>query len=619
MSTENGAPGWQRWWEDTEQVERFKQRMSGGNHSRRAALAIIGSAAAAAAAIACGSDDKSSGSGSSAPATGGSSSGQAGVVPTVAGGATSGRGPKPGEKLAREQTYRNTVTDEPATFDYNFNLYAASSSLVLAGLLKFDPENQPVPDIAESFSTNATGDVYTFKIRKGSKWSNGDEVTAKDYVYSWTRRLDPNSGADYKAFLHDIKNGADFSNKKITDPAQLGLKAVDDYTLEVTLQSPAGYFPALVAYQAAFPAHKATVEQFGKQYGTEADKFTSNGPFKASKWEHNKSFEIVKNEGYWDAKNITLTKITYQIIKQEQRVVSYENNEIDNVPSANVGDLKRLEGDSKLKSHIFKFDQVGAWYLLPNPKFEPFSGADGLKVRQAMAHVIDRDKLVKDVIAGLGTPAYTMNPPSTPFYNTNKYEQYTMFDPKMAMDLLKGTKYEGGKNWPKITMSMRNNEADAHKASMAALVQMFKEYLGMTIDQEIADPQVVYNEMRQGNKQMMWLRWYNDYPDANNTNYETFSSKIPAGSRRVWWDNPEYDDLVIKAKGEPNFEKRKALYIQSDEILAREAVGIFAYYPLAYGLRRPTVKGQPVNKAGFAVPDWNIFIREAEYLYITEA
>lgn len=598
---DNVDPNVREWWNDPVQRARFEERMDAGGMSRRRVLSIIGAFAAGTALVACGgSDEKETTSGSQAPAGGTQAAGQA--------SATS-------EKLAKEQFLRNTVTDEPSTFDYNFSLYAASSSYVGAQLLKFDPEFNVKPDLAESFTPNATGDVFTFKIRKGSKWSNGEDVKAGDFVYSYTRRLDPNSGADYKAFLYDIKNGKKFATKEITDPSQLGLKAIDDQTLEITLEQPAGYFPALAAYTAAMVVSKSGVDKFGKDYGLDADKYVASGPFKPTKWEHNKSYEVSKNEGYWDAANVKLSRVSYLIVKQDQRVPTYENNEIDLVPSANFGDLKRLQSDSKLSKEIFQFDQVGTWYLMPNPKFAPF---DEPKVRQAMAHAIDRDKLVKDVLQGLGKPAYTMNPAGTVFYNSNTYDAQTKFDPKMAMDLLKGTKYEGGKNWPNITMSVRNNEADAHRASMAALIQMFKEHLGMNIDSEQGDPQALYKEMWQGNKQLMWLRWYMDYPDANNTSFECFYSKIPAGSRRSWWENAEYDKLVEQAKGEPNLEKRKQLYVQADEVMIKDGGAVFAYYPLAYGLRKPYVKGTPKNAKGDEVPDWNIFVRQMDTMYILE-
>lgn len=606
MSEQTNGSG-QNWWDDQEQMARFEQRMSASPLSRRAVLGLIGAVAAGAAAAACGSDEKETSKATTAPS--GGSSPAAGAATTTGGGTS-------GEKLAKEQVLRNTVTNEPATFDYNFDLYAASSNYVSAGLLKYDANLNPVPDLAESFTVSTDGLKYTFKMRQGSKWSNGDPITAKDFEFSWKRRLNPATGANYAAFLYDIKNGEKFSKKEVTDENQVGVKAIDNNTLEVTLESAAGYFPALVAYVAAVPVHPATAQKNGDKTGTDVDKWVSSGPFKLTKWEHNKSFEITKNENYWGAKDIKLEKVTYLIVKQEQRVTTYENNEIDFVPSGNFGDLKRLKDNAKLSKEIFQFDQVGAWYLMPNPKFEPFND---VKVRQAMAHAIDRDKLVKDVLQGLASPAYTQNSPGTPQYNSNKYDQHTKYEGKDAIKYLAGTKYEGGKNWPKITMSMRNNEADAHKSAQAAIAQMLKDNLGMSIDLEQGDPQAVYKEMWNGNKQLMWLRWYMDYPDANNTNFECFYSQIPAGSRRSWWENAEFDKLVVQAKSETNQEKRKQLYAQSDEILVREAGAIFAYYPQGYGLAKPKVKGIPKNKEGVVVPDWNIFVRMMDTMYIVEA
>ncbi len=603
MSDQTNGSG-RNWWEDQEQMARFEERMSASPLSRRAVLGLISAVAAGAAAAACGSDEKKDDKAKATTAPSGGSS-------PAAGGSTG----TSGEKLAKEQTLRSTVTQDPATFDYNFNLYGAASNYVSAGLLKYDANNNPVPDLAESFTVSPDGLKYTFKMRQGSKWSNGDPITAKDFEFSWKRRLNPATGANYAAFLFDIKNGEKLSKKQITDENEVGVKAVDNNTLEVTLESAAGYFPALVAYLAAVPVHPATAQKNLDKTGTDVDKWVSSGPFKLTKWEHNKSFEITKNENYWGAKDIKLEKISYLIVKQDQRVSTYENNEIDYVPSANFGDYKRLSGDAKLSKDIFKFDQVGSWYLMPNPKFEPFNE---VKVRQAIGHAIDRDKLVKDVLQGLGAPAYTQMNPGLPQYNSNKYDQYTKYEGKDAVKYLAGTKYEGGKNWPKITMSMRNNEADAHKSSQAAIAQMLKDNLGMSIDLEQGDPQAIYKEMWNGNKQLMWLRWYMDYPDANNAHFECFYSQIPAGSRRSWWENAEFAKLVVQAKGETNQEKRKQLYAQADEILVREAGAIFLYYPQGYGLLRSKIKGMPKNKEGNLVPDWNIFIRMWDSMYVVE-
>jgi oligopeptide transport system substrate-binding protein len=600
MSQQPNRAG-QDWWNDPEQRALFEERMSGTPVTRRALLGLIGAVASGAVVIACGGGNKTQES-KATTAPGGGSPGAGAAAQTG------------GAKLAKEQTFRSVAHFEPVGFDYNKDLYSMGTAYVLAGLLQFDPDYNVMPDMAESFTVNDTGDVYTFKIRKDSKWSNGDPVTAKDFEWSWKRQLDPKTAASYAGFLFDIKNAQAFNEGKITDADQVGVKATDDSTLQVTLEGPRGYFPILAAYIASFPAHRASVEKYGDKY-SEAGNFVGNGPFKLTKWEHNKSFEIAKNDGYWNAKNIKIERVTYPIIAQEATFPAYQNNEIDYVDRGDIGNLKLVQNDAKMSKEMFKFSPVGTWYLMPNPNFKPF---DLKEVRLAMAHAIDRDKIAKDIYQGLAQPAYTMNPPGTPGYNENKYDQYTKYDPKMAMDLLKGTPYEGGKNWPKITLSQRK-ETDADAAAGEAIIQMLKDNLGMKdFDHEIGEPKETYLRMYQNKIQLMWIRWYMDYPDPNNFNWQCFYSKVPESSKRSHWVNEDYDKLVDQAKGEKDQAKRIQLYHQSDEVLAKDGGAIFVHYPLFYGMFKPWVQGLPQNKQGLAVPDWNIFVRMLDRLSIAE-
>ena len=589
----------QEWWEDQEQRSLLEQRFMSAGMSRRALLGLIGAFASGAAVIACGGGTKEE-TKDAAP----------GTSP-----ATGAAQPGAGEKLARQQILRTRDSSEGSSFDYNKDLYADTSALPVAMLLQFDEEYNVKPDMAESYTANDRGDVYTFKMRRDTKWSNGDPVTARDFEWSWKRNLDPATRATYAGFLFDIKNAEPFNSGQIKDREQVGVKAVDDYTLEVTLEGPRGYFPILAAYIAAAPAHRPSVEKFGERYGVEADTMVGNGPFKVTKWEKGKVFELAKNEGYWNAGNIKLERIVTQIIAQEASLAAYENNEIDFIDRGNFGDLKRIQADPKLSKEIFKFSPVGTWYLMPNPLFKPF---DLKEVRLAMAHAIDREKIAKEIFQGLSEPAYTMNPPGTPGYNQNKYDQFTKFEGKNAINYLRGTPYEGGRNWPKITLTQRV-ETDADATAAQAIIQMLKDNLGMTdIEHEIGPAKPTYEKMFEGRVQLMWVRWYMDYPDQNNFNWDCFTDKKPKGSRRSWWDNAEYNRIVDAAKGEKDQEKRKQMYYQSDEILAGDAGAIFVHYPLFYGLQKPWVKGMPMNKASLPVPAWNIFIRMADRLYIVE-
>ncbi len=604
-------------YDEAEQLRMFQKRLRAIKVDRRQALLIFAAAGGAAGLAACGSSNNNSTktTNNAAPKAPAANASAAGGSP-VAGAKVLGPGPLPANvKLAANQVFRTNQQNEsePSSFDYNKDLYCQGDAEVFAGLLVFNPDLEPVPDMAESFTVSPDGTVYTFKIRKDSKWTNGQPVTAKDFDYSFRRQLNPDTKDAYANFLYDIKNAEAYNTGKIPDDKTLGLKVVDDYTLEMTLEHPAGYLPALLAYNSALPAYKDAVEKFGDKW-TEPGNIVSNGPYKLTKWDHDKSYELQKHDGYWNAKNIHLTTIQRPIIKADAATAAYENNEIDWVARVGPGDYKRILSDANESKQVVKYFLDGTWYLVPEADKEPFTNP---KVRLAMAHAIDRDSIVKNVLQGLGSPAYTFIPPGTPGFNPNKYDEFTKFDPALAKAQLVGTPYEGGKNWPKITLTQRT-EDDAAAAAGDAIIQMLQDNLGMKIDHEIGDRKEVYGRMYQRKLQLIWLRWYEDYPDPNDEQYLVFWSKSggDSGHRQAWHDD-NFDKLVVQAAGETDPKKRFDLYQQADQILAAQAGAIFTHYPQNLGLLKPNIGGMPKDKSGAAVPTWNIFWRMYDYMYVT--
>jgi len=368
--------------------------------------------------------------------------------------------PAPGEKLAKEQVFRygggGYFPADPASQDFNKDLYCQGVPALFAGLMVFDPDFVAVPWMATKVEGNKDGSVWTFTIRKDSRWSDNAPVSARDFEYSWKRQLNPESKAPYASFLYDIKNGEAFNKKQITDPSQVGVRAKDDWTLEVTLEGPRGYFPVLTGYLAALPGYQRAIEKFGDKW-TEASNIVCNGPFVLDTWEHNKQMTLRKNPYYFGAKNVHLTKVVIPIIPVASGALPYENNEID-LTLLQAGDLKRLQSDPRASKDVFRYPFPGTWYLLPQVTKPPF---DNLKVRRAVAHAIDRDNVVK-VAQGLAVPAWSMIPPGFPgAVDTPAIKAIQRFDKKAALDMLKGTPFEGGKNWPKITLSMRDEALGA--------------------------------------------------------------------------------------------------------------------------------------------------------------
>jgi len=587
-----------RWWEDPEQLRLLHKRFEAVRADRRQFLAIVGAAGGAAAVslalAACGGSEGEGGGG-----TTGESEGTQGTGTE----STSQPGSAEGE-LAEEQVFRVNFETDPTSHDFNWDLYCGGEESLFAQLGQFDEDLQVQPDIAERWEANEDASVWTFYLRKDSKWSNGDPVTAHDYEWSWKRQLDPATAAPYAGFLYDLKNAEPFNlGQGNFTRDDIGVKAVDDYTLVCTLEGPRGYFPVLASYIAAAPSHRPSVEKYGDKW-TEAGNCVSNGPFKLVEWRHDEIVICEKNEGYWNAANITLQRIERPIIASDASQLAYENNEIDWHYRGQLGQLERVQNDPTLSKEMVKYNLYGTWYLAPHFGMPPF---DVREVRLAMSHAIDRDVIVNNVLKGLGTPAYTMTPPGMPGYNPNKYEEYTAFDPEKAMALLKGTPYEGGKNWPPITLTQRE-EGDAPKAAAEAIIQMLKEHLGMDIKHEIGEQREVYDRAYKHELQLWWVRWYIDYPDPNNTQYLVWYSKFPTGSRHTW-QNEEYDRLVSEAAGEKDEEKRLEMYRQADELMLKDGAAIFVYNPYNYGLLKPWVSNFPRNSQGELVPTWNVFVR----------
>src|SRR5512132_2961221 len=309
-----------------------------------------------------------------------------------------------GEKLAKDQTFRygggGYYQNDPASHDFNKDLYCSGVQCLFAGLMVFTADFLAVPWMATKVEGNKDGSVWTFTLRKDSRWSDNAPVSARDFEYSWKRQLNPESKAPYAAFLYDIKNAEAFNKKQITDASQVGVRAKDDWTLEVTLEGPRGYFPVLSAYLAALPAHRASVEKHGDKW-TEAGNIVSNGPFVLEAWEHNKQMVLRKNKHFYGAKDVTLDKVTIPIVGVAAGALPYDNNELD-LTLLQVADLKRLQADPRASRQVFRYPFPGTWYLLPQVTKAPF---DNLKVRRAVGHAIDRENVVQ-VAQGLAVPAH---------------------------------------------------------------------------------------------------------------------------------------------------------------------------------------------------------------------
>lgn len=526
--------------------------------------------------------------------------------------------------------YQPNINDNPSSFDWNLNLYCNAEVETFAGLLTFDENLNAVGDWAETFESNADASVWTFHIRPNNQgWTDGTPVTANDFVWSYRRQLDPANGAAYAGFLFDIKYAEQLNtevpvddpddplNGKVPTVEDVGVKALDDWTLEITCAGPRAYFPQVVAYIAAYPSPQWMVEEYGDNWALGQDvPIVSNGPFKVDNWEYDVKIEMSKNEGYWDAENMRLAKVTDPIYPAAQNVLLYEEGSGDqrlDWTTLSAADYERFLADPELSQQIQPYVYPGIWMLLPQVTVEPFND---LKVRQALSHAIDRSRL-ETLTNGLVTPAWCLVPAGVfGFLDDPSLQEIQNFDPALAMEMLTGTPYEGGEGWPEVTMYMRADEEIYNSDIMAAdLVAQMKENIGLdvkiqTVPQSNFSPQLFENKWP-----LVFIRWWYDYPDPNNGYSDMFYSRKASGKRQAW-SNDEFDDLVNAGRAEPDPEKRLAIYLQAETVMQTDV----GYMPIVYrqdqNVFKPWLKGVPVNNNGYSVPDGNIFVRAMTKLYI---
>jgi oligopeptide transport system substrate-binding protein len=477
--------------------------------------------------------------------------------------------------------------------------------------MKFNSDFQPVPYVATKVVSNADGSVWTFTIRKDSKWSDGGPCTARDFEWSWKRQMDPASKNPYSSYFYDIKGAEPFNKGKVPDASQVGVVAKDDWTLEVTLEGPRGYFPVLSAYLAALPGHRASVEKHGDKW-TEAANIVCNGPFVLESWEHNKVMVLRKNKQFFGAKDVVLEKATIPIVPVQSGALPYENNELDISP-LQPGDLRRMRDDPKTKAQVFRYPFPGTWYLIPQVTKPPF---DNVKVRRAVGHAIDRESVVK-VADGFAIPAHSMIPTGFPgAVDDKKIRDIQRFDPKAAMAMLKGTPFEGGRNWPRITLTMRE-EGLGSKPLAEAVQAVLLEHLNMKTELEVLEQRVFRAGLWKNDYQFVWIRWFMDYPDPHNEYFDTFYGKKTEGRRQAWV-NDAFDKELEAGRDTRDTKKRLVNYAKAEEIMQTDG----GYVPVAWVSRwcaaKPSVRGLEKNKLGETVVEGNIYVDMLPHLYVVE-
>lgn len=433
------------------------------------------------------------------------------------------------------------------------------------GLTIQDKQGKTIPGIAESWQANDNNTVYTFKLRK-SQWSNGDPLTAQDFVYSWKRLIDPETASPYAWFaaIPGIKN----SNKIMKGEASaesLGVRAIDDHTFEVTLEKPVPFFIKLLSHPVLAPVHQATIEKHGSAW-TQPENIVTNGAFTVSNWKVNEKMVMVKNDKYWDADNVVLEKITWLPIGDANVALNrYLAGEIDqalSIPSAQKNKLLKKFPEQVADTSA----SLGSTFYYLNTEKGP---TQDLRVRQALSYSIDRNIITKAIAKNGGIPMFTLVPPQTDGFKTHTPEFATWDQAKrnqQAQALIKEAGY-GASNPLKLTFTVPTFSKDVKMAT--AMAGMWKSVLGAQIEIKQLEPKVFYALKDPGN--ISRGGWTADYNEAS-TWLDIFVSTGEYNDSK--YDNPEYDRLMAESK---SLSDPSAEYIAAEKLLIEDMAIIPMY------------------------------------------
>jgi len=453
--------------------------------------------------------------------------------------------------------------------------YSSGDKLVFSGLVSFDPNLNLTPDLAEKWDVNADGTIYTFHLRANAKFHNGRAVTAQDVVYSWERAASPALGSDtVLTYLGDIVGVREMNAGQADNIT--GLTALDEHTLQVTIDAPKPYFLLKLTYPTAFIVDRENVES-GEEWVRTPN---GTGPFKLREW---KRFEVMVYEANADF-YLGAPSIPYVVIQlysgDGQRL--YETGDID---IAGVYSVERFTDPTEpLHNELLTGVSLCTGYVNFDATRPPF---DDVNVRKAFSMAFDRQKYIDIVLDGRALHANGLYPPALPGFNIAL--KGLPYDPAQAHQLLAESKYGGPDGLPPIVFT-DGGIGSYISGDVAALAEMWEQNLGVIITVENLEPNFYLEQIYSGNHgQLFSGGWCADYPDPENFADVLFHTGSPQNNGG--YSNPQLDALLEQARIERDVTKRIALYQQAEQILVDDAAALFTSHSLSYQLVKPYVKG----------------------------
>lgn len=471
---------------------------------------------------------------------------------------------------------------------------AAVANAVFEPLVRRNPYTLEIEaGVAERWEFNNDKSAVTFYLNPNARWSNGDPVTAQDFVWSWQRALNPLIGNQIADIVfYGIRNAEALHKGLIDDPEQLGATAIDSHTLHLELAYPDPFVLLKLSYVYAAPVHRATVEAHGASTDrfspwTRPANFVGNGPFTIDEWKMQRYLSVKRNSFYWDNDNVALNGIVFRPIEsattEEKMFRSGQLHAAGSVPNSKVPDY-RAQPDSPLIEAPF----MGSYFYLLNIERPPL---DDVRVRRALALTIDREQLTGSVLQDTGIPWTNYVPFGMPDY---EHPQILSFDPEEARQLLAEAGYPDGEGFP--SMTLKYNTAENHRSVAMAVQQMWKEHLNIEVELANEEWRVYLDTMDNHNYDIARLGWVADTFPGSYLDVMTTESPI----NRTGFSNARYDKIVMEdTRTTGDLEALLDMYREAETILLQDLPLIPIYSYKSNRLIQPSIQGVPGNLVDF--------------------
>lgn len=485
---------------------------------------------------------------------------------------------------------------DPETLDSHKTSVVSEAHIlrdISENLLIHNMKGEVVAGAAESWSQGDDGVTYLFKLRPNGKWSNGEPVKASDFVFSYRRLMNPETGAKYANILYSIKNAEKINKKQ--DGAKLedlGVRAVDDLTLEIKLERPTPYFLELLTHQTSAPVNPAAVQKFGADF-VKAENWVGNGAYVLKEYVPNSHIKLSKSPTFHDAKNVQIDTVMYypspDLAAAARRFQAGELHFTTDIPADQMKFLRE-----KFGSQVSVAPYLGTYYVALNAAKKPF---DDVRVRQALSMAIDREFIAEQVWGSTMVPAYGFLPPGLANYGASVEASFKPLSPIEREDKAKALLKEAGFGPGKpLKVEIRYNTTDNNKNTVVAIADQWKQ-IGVETTFINTDGKTHFAHLRNGGDfDAARAGWIADYADPQNFLFLFLSDNT--GFNYSKYNNPEFDALMKKSDNETDLKKRAEILAQADALIARDQPSIPVLWYSTKNLVSSKLKGFQANSRG---------------------